>query len=140
VIRVPRNTVFRARVMTKLKINCTVTQYGGCHRSPQVSWCKIYGSNCKALNHSNYIETEWKNVTEHEGMAFLTFLKLSLEDEGLYRCKEGDNSISHAINVTVTGKFYWVLLGKCKYTDILLFVNLKLLCRYFFVFLKIIIC
>jgi len=101
-IRVPRNTLFRARVMTKLKINCTVTQPEGCHRSPQVSWCKIYGNDCKALNHSNYTETEWKNVTEHEGMAFLTFLKLSMEDTGLYRCKEGDNSVSHAINVTVT--------------------------------------
>ncbi|XP_056127718.1 B- and T-lymphocyte attenuator-like isoform X2 [Rhinichthys klamathensis goyatoka] len=100
-IRVPRNTVFRACVMTELKINCTITQHG-CHRSPQVSWCKIYGNHCKALNHSYYIETEWKNMTEHEGMAFLTFLNLSMEDAGLYRCKEGDNSVSHAINVTVT--------------------------------------
>ncbi|XP_056127721.1 uncharacterized protein LOC130105651 [Rhinichthys klamathensis goyatoka] len=101
-IRVPRNTVFRARVMTELKINCTITQHG-CHRSPQVSWCKIYGNHCKALNLSNYIETEWKEMTEHKGMAFLTFLKLSMEDAGLYRCKEGDNSVSHVINVTVTG-------------------------------------
>lgn len=122
----PRNTVFRACVMTELKINCTISQHG-CHRSPRVSWCKIYGNHCKALNHSVYIQTEWKIMTEHEGMAFLIFLNISMEDAGLYRCKEGDNSVSHAINVTVTGKWCYLLLGKCKHTDIPLFVNFKLL-------------
>ncbi|XP_077103048.1 uncharacterized protein LOC143753995 [Siphateles boraxobius] len=100
-IKVPRNTVFRALVMTELKINCTLTQHG-CHRSPRVSWCKIYGNDCKAFNHSDYIKTEWKYMTEVEGMAFLIFLNISMEDAGLYRCKEGDSSVSHAINVTVT--------------------------------------
>ncbi|KAK7161619.1 hypothetical protein R3I94_004337 [Phoxinus phoxinus] len=100
-IKVPRNTMFRARVMTELKINCTFTQ-NGCHRIPRVSWCKIYENHCKALNHSVYITTDWKNMTEHEGMAFLIFLNISMEDAGLYRCKEGDSSIGHAINVTVT--------------------------------------
>ncbi|CAM4486176.1 unnamed protein product [Leuciscus chuanchicus] len=100
-IKVPRNTVFRACVMTQLKINCTVSLHG-CHRSPRVSWCKIYENVCNALNHSVYIKTGWKNITEHEGMAFLIFLNISMEDAGLYRCKEGDSSVSHAINVTVT--------------------------------------
>ncbi|XP_077102805.1 B- and T-lymphocyte attenuator-like isoform X2 [Siphateles boraxobius] len=102
-IKVPRNTVFRALVMTELKINCTLTQRG-CHRSPRVSWCKIYGNDCKAFNHSDYIKTEWKYMTEVEWMAFLIFLNISMEDAGLYRCKEGDISVSHAINVTVTDK------------------------------------
>uniref|UniRef100_A0A673MHZ4 Ig-like domain-containing protein n=1 Tax=Sinocyclocheilus rhinocerous TaxID=307959 RepID=A0A673MHZ4_9TELE len=102
VIRVPRNTVFRAPVMTKLKINCTITLHG-CHRNPRVSWCKIYGNNCKALNYSHHIRTEWKNITEHEWVAFLIFLNISMEDTGSYRCKGGDTSVSHTINVTVTG-------------------------------------
>ncbi|XP_048052971.1 B- and T-lymphocyte attenuator-like isoform X2 [Megalobrama amblycephala] len=101
VIKVPRNTVFKARVMTVLRINCTVN-LRGCHRSPRVSWCKIDGNDCKALNHSDYIKTEWKNTTEHEGMAFLFFLNISMEDAGLYRCKESETSVGHAINVTVT--------------------------------------
>ncbi len=103
VIRVPRSTVFLAPVMSVLKISCTIT-LPGCHRSPSVSWCKLYGDVCKSLNYSDHIRTEWKSITEHEGMAFLIFLNISMEDTGLYRCREGDTSISHAINVTVTGK------------------------------------
>ncbi|XP_051751881.1 uncharacterized protein LOC127513810 isoform X5 [Ctenopharyngodon idella] len=101
VIKVPRNTVFKARVMTVLKINCTVN-LTGCHRSPRVSWCKIIGNDCKALNHSDYIKTELKKTTEHEWMVFMIFLNISMEDAGLYRCKEGEMSVGHAINVTVT--------------------------------------
>ncbi|XP_059410248.1 B- and T-lymphocyte attenuator-like [Carassius carassius] len=100
-IRVPRNTVFLAPVMSVLKINCSVTLHG-CQRKPRVSWCKLFGDDCKALNYSNYIRTEWKNITEQEWMAFLVFLNISMEDTGFYRCKEGDMSIGHTINVTVT--------------------------------------
>ncbi|KAL1282207.1 hypothetical protein QQF64_001010 [Cirrhinus molitorella] len=100
-IKVPRNTVFLAPVTTMLKINCTII-LRACHRNPIISWCKIYGNGCKALNHSNHMRTEWKSITEHNGMAFLIFLNISMEDSGFYRCKEGDTSISHAINVTVT--------------------------------------
>ncbi|XP_043088662.1 uncharacterized protein LOC122334823 isoform X2 [Puntigrus tetrazona] len=100
-VRVPRNTVFLAPVTSELKINCSITLHG-CHRNPRVSWCKIYGHNCNPLNYSDNIRTEWKNLTEHEGMAFLVFSDISMEDTGLYRCKEGDMSISHAMNVTVT--------------------------------------
>ncbi|XP_051751873.1 uncharacterized protein LOC127513810 isoform X3 [Ctenopharyngodon idella] len=100
-IKVSRNTVFKARVMTMLKINCTVN-LTGCHRSPRVLWCKIIGNDCKALNHSDYIKTEMKKTTEHEWMASLIFLNISMEDAGLYRCKEGEMSVGHAINVTVT--------------------------------------
>ncbi|XP_059407571.1 B- and T-lymphocyte attenuator-like [Carassius carassius] len=103
VIRVPRNTVFRAPVMTKLKINCTIT-LEGCHRIPRVSWCKLNGSDCKAFNYSHHIKTDLKSMKEHEWMAFLFFLNISMEDTGSYRCKVGDTSISHAINVTVTDK------------------------------------
>uniref|UniRef100_A0A9J8BUE9 Ig-like domain-containing protein n=1 Tax=Cyprinus carpio carpio TaxID=630221 RepID=A0A9J8BUE9_CYPCA len=103
-IRVPRNSVFRAPVMTKLKINCTIT-LDGCHRNPRVSWCKLNGSECKALNYSHHIRTERKDIKKHEWMAFLIFLNISMEDTGLYRCKEGDTSVSHAIIVTVTDKY-----------------------------------
>ncbi len=103
VLRVPRSTVFLAPVMSVLKISCTITLHG-CHGSPSVSWCKISGDTCTSLNYSDHIRTEWKSITEHEWMAFLIFLNISMEDTGRYRCKEGKFSISHAINVTVTGK------------------------------------
>ncbi|XP_051983153.1 B- and T-lymphocyte attenuator-like [Xyrauchen texanus] len=99
-IKVPRNTTFRVPVMTLLIINCTVTVHE-C-QNPWINWCKIYGNNCKALNHSNNIKEEWKSITEHDGIAFLTFLNISMEDEGLYRCRIGETTVSHSINVTVT--------------------------------------
>ncbi len=118
VIRVPRNTVFLAPVMSVLKINCTII-LPGCYGSPSVSWCKIYGDGCKYLNYSDHIITEWKNITEHEGMAFLIFLNISMEDTGRYRCREGDTSVSHAINVTVTGKTVSLdSLINCKHSHI----------------------
>ncbi|XP_026060748.1 uncharacterized protein LOC113044792 [Carassius auratus] len=101
VVRVPRKTVFLAPVMSVLKINCSVT-LRGCQRKPRVSWCKLYGDDCIVVNYSNSIRTEWKNITEQEGIAFLVFLNISIEDTGFYRCKVGDVSIGHAINVTVT--------------------------------------
>ncbi|KAA0722217.1 hypothetical protein E1301_Tti019765 [Triplophysa tibetana] len=45
----------------------------------------------------------WKNITQQEGMLFLTFLNISMDDAGLYRCKN-QNSVSHHINVTVTAR------------------------------------
>ncbi|XP_052456535.1 B- and T-lymphocyte attenuator isoform X2 [Carassius gibelio] len=104
VIRVPRNTVFRAPVMTELKINCTITTLEGCHGNPRVSWCKINGSHCKAFNYSHHIKTDLKSIKEHEWMYFLIFLNISVEDTGSYRCKGGDTSVSHTINVTVRDK------------------------------------
>ncbi|RXN02787.1 B- and T-lymphocyte attenuator-like protein [Labeo rohita] len=102
VIKVPRKTVFQAPVMSKLKINCTVILQG-CDRNPRISWYKFYGNDFKALNYSNHMRSEWKNITVHEGMAFLIFQNISMEDAGSYRCKGGDTSVSHTINVTVTG-------------------------------------
>nr|XP_055061133.1 B- and T-lymphocyte attenuator-like isoform X1 [Misgurnus anguillicaudatus] len=98
-IKVPRNKLVEALVMTEFKINCTVNVLK-CQGIPKISWCKLYGEDCKASNQSNYKETvDWKNFTY--GTAFLTFLNISMEDAGLYRCKS-QNSVSHSINVTVT--------------------------------------
>ncbi|XP_073808515.1 B- and T-lymphocyte attenuator isoform X2 [Danio rerio] len=101
-LKVPRQTIFKARIMTQLKINCTVT-HNGCQWNPIISWCKIYGDHCKALNHSDLIKMECRNTAQHEGMAFLIFQNITMENSGSYRCTHGDTSVSHAINVTITG-------------------------------------
>ncbi|XP_051994125.1 B- and T-lymphocyte attenuator-like [Xyrauchen texanus] len=98
-IMVPRNTLFRAPVMTVLKINCSAKYE--C-QNPRILWCKIYGNHCKAINDSNYIKSEWRNINKHDGISFLTFMNISVEDEGLYRCKVDETAVSHTINVTVT--------------------------------------
>ncbi|XP_051558962.1 B- and T-lymphocyte attenuator-like isoform X5 [Myxocyprinus asiaticus] len=115
-IKVPRNTQFRAHVMTLLIINCTVIVHE-CQNS-SIYWCKIYGNDCKALNHSNNIKAEWKSITEHDGIAFLTFLNISTEDEGLYRCRLGETTVSHSINVTVTVGNEEVFLNQSKTGDL----------------------
>ncbi|XP_056585488.1 uncharacterized protein LOC130406924 [Triplophysa dalaica] len=102
-IKVPRNTHIRAPVMTELKINCTVIIHK-CQGNPKISFCKIYGNDCKAVDQSNHIKTMWRNFAQQEGMLFLTFLNISMDDAGLYRCKS-QNSVSHHINVTVTDVF-----------------------------------
>ncbi|KAK9981128.1 hypothetical protein ABG768_000693 [Culter alburnus] len=126
VLKVQRNTVFKAPVMTVLKINCTVN-LTGCVRCPNILWCKIDGNDCKTVKTSGYIKTEWKKTTEHEWVAFLIFLNISMEDAGLYRCKESETSVSHTINVTVTGHGHiqhMMLLLKFIYDNSLKYISM----------------
>ncbi|KAF4075318.1 hypothetical protein AMELA_G00233110 [Ameiurus melas] len=104
-IMVPRNTMWKVRVMDKLKINCTVDSESHCWKNINVSWCKIEDkSECRSLKHSDHITTEWIRITENKGMLFLMFKNVSMQDDGLYRCeiKSTTPTVSHAINVTVT--------------------------------------
>ncbi|XP_047659449.1 B- and T-lymphocyte attenuator-like isoform X2 [Tachysurus fulvidraco] len=104
-IRVPRNTVWKAREMDNLRINCTVESESNCWNKIYVTWCKIDLKNeCIHLNHSNHTTTEWKHINESPRLFFLIFQNVSMQDAGLYRCMiiSPAPSISHNINVTVT--------------------------------------
>lgn len=104
-IMVPRNTLWKVRVMTSLKINCTVDTESHCWKNVDVSWCRIDNkSECRSLKHSDHITTEQRNITESKVMLFLIFQNISMQDAGLYRCeiKSLTPTVSHAINVTVT--------------------------------------
>ncbi|KAK1802952.1 hypothetical protein P4O66_021485, partial [Electrophorus voltai] len=108
VLTVPRNTVWRAAPMSTLKINCTVSIPSHCWENLALSWCKVdEGNDCKPLNHSSHITTEWRKITGEYKTSFLVFRNLSKADSGLYRCKVDGrvSTISHIINVTVTGSF-----------------------------------
>lgn len=105
-IMVPRNTAWKVRVMTSLKINCTVDTESHCRKNVDVSWCRIDNkSECRSLKHSDHITTEQRSITESKVMLFLIFQNISMQDAGLYRCeiKSLTPTVSHAINVTVTG-------------------------------------
>ncbi|KAK2818153.1 hypothetical protein Q7C36_022086 [Tachysurus vachellii] len=104
-ILVPRNTVWKAREMDKLKINCTVESESYCWNKISVTWCKIDLKNkCNHLNHSYHTTTEWIRINESRRLLFLIFQNVSMRDAGLYRCEvlSPAPSVSHAINVTVT--------------------------------------
>ncbi|XP_026866242.2 uncharacterized protein LOC113577655 [Electrophorus electricus] len=105
VLTVPRNTVWRAAPMNTLKINCNVSIPSHCWENLALSWCKVDdGNDCKPLNHSSHITTEWRKITGEYKTSFLVFRNLSTADSGLYRCKVDGrvSTISHNINVTVT--------------------------------------
>lgn len=111
-IRVPRNTVWKAREMDKLKINCTVENESKCWNKIYFTWCRIGLKNeCIHLNHSNHTTTEWTRINESTILLFLIFQNVSMQDTGLYRCKilSPAPSVSHAINVTVTGKYIMLI-------------------------------
>lgn len=91
--------------MKSLKINCTVESH--CWKIIDVSWCRIDDKNeCGPLINWNHLTTEWKNINENKQMFFLVFHNVSMQDSGLYRCKikSPTPTVSHTINVTVTGK------------------------------------
>ncbi|XP_058262750.1 uncharacterized protein LOC131363839 [Hemibagrus wyckioides] len=103
-IMVPRNMVWRARVMDILMINCTVVSEVHCWKNIEVSWCRITEINECRHFHSKHTITGWKSITESKRLLFLIFWKISFQDAGLYRCEmiSPTSSMSHAINVTVT--------------------------------------
>ncbi|KAF7689403.1 B- and T-lymphocyte attenuator-like [Silurus meridionalis] len=104
-IMVTRNTVWIVRPMHPLKINCTIETESHCWTNVTVLWCQVqHDSQCKPLTHTNFISTEWINVTESKRLLFLVFRNVSMQDDGLYRCelKSPITTVSHSVNVTVT--------------------------------------
>ncbi|XP_033867069.3 B- and T-lymphocyte attenuator-like isoform X2 [Acipenser ruthenus] len=99
-VRVPRNTAWNVSVMKTLTINCTVNY---CEEEPQVTWCKVLGTDCKPLNAT--VETSWNQSSIHSAVSFLTFSNISSNDSGQYRCKavdvRGISSVGHSITVSV---------------------------------------
>ncbi|XP_041115871.1 B- and T-lymphocyte attenuator-like [Polyodon spathula] len=100
-VRVPRNSAWNVSVMKTLTINCTVNY---CEEQPEVTWCKILGSDCKPLNAT--VETSWNQPSIHSAVSSLTFFNISLNDSGQYRCKvvdvRGISSVGHSITVNVS--------------------------------------
>ncbi|XP_033864347.3 B- and T-lymphocyte attenuator-like [Acipenser ruthenus] len=100
-VRVPRNITQNVSVMKTLTINCTVNY---CEEEPEVTWCKILGTDCKPLNAA--VKTSWNQSSNHSAVSFLTFFNISLNDSGQYRCKavdvRGISSVGHSTTVNVS--------------------------------------
>ncbi|XP_026220282.1 B- and T-lymphocyte attenuator-like [Anabas testudineus] len=95
-IKVRRNTIFKAVVGQELRINCTVVF---CNNS--VSWYKVEKTAVPVnISNDSHIKTDWKSLTNVEGISFLMFRNILSSDSGLYGCQSG-GSVSHTINVSV---------------------------------------
>ncbi|KAJ8013179.1 hypothetical protein DPEC_G00050590 [Dallia pectoralis] len=102
-VRVRRNTVLKARPLNPLTMKCQVQH---CGDPPHVTWCKIMDPlNCRAMIENENINIHQKELPANEVMSFMTFNKLSMDDQGQYRCKLSGSEeaiVSHAITVNVS--------------------------------------
>lgn len=103
-----RNTVWKASPGKQLKINCSVVLCS--NLQPPLLWCKVDESNnCNTVNTTTLIQTQWTNFTNTTGILFLVFTSISIDDAGLYRCALNEASVSHSVNVTVSGKQFFLV-------------------------------
>ncbi|XP_033956010.1 B- and T-lymphocyte attenuator-like isoform X2 [Pseudochaenichthys georgianus] len=97
--RVLRNTSYKAVVGEQLEIKCGVAF---CKEAPPtVDWIK-YEKTDVPVNISSRIKMEWGSINKSEGISFLVFPNIRLNDSGVYQCKSGESN-SHYINVFVNG-------------------------------------
>ncbi|XP_029980031.1 uncharacterized protein si:ch211-214p13.8 isoform X2 [Sphaeramia orbicularis] len=88
-----------------LTVDCPVKHCGEPH---QVAWCKLLETYaCEEMNNTEDIEiTQRDENDQRNSVSHLTFRRISLHDDGLYRCgpKLHKNMLlGHIINVSVSG-------------------------------------
>uniref|UniRef100_A0A8C7FLZ2 B- and T-lymphocyte attenuator n=1 Tax=Oncorhynchus kisutch TaxID=8019 RepID=A0A8C7FLZ2_ONCKI len=103
-VPIKRNTVWNAVPQKRLTINCPVKH---CGETLRVTWCKFEDANCKQINETEKVKIGWKPFDRgsENRIAFLDFKKISMNDDGSYRCGMAGNKssiVSHAINVSVS--------------------------------------
>ncbi|XP_034072878.1 uncharacterized protein LOC117546674 isoform X2 [Gymnodraco acuticeps] len=104
--RVHENTSYKAVVGERLEIKCGVAICG--EAPPTVDWFKLLWFEREQtdvpvnVSSSSHINTQWELINKSEGISFLVFPKIRLNDSGVYQCKSGGSS-SHYIYVFVNG-------------------------------------
>ncbi|XP_044072321.1 B- and T-lymphocyte attenuator [Siniperca chuatsi] len=101
-LMVRRGTAWKTGPGQLLTVRCPVKH---CGESLNVTWCKLLDTNkCEQINYTENVEIIQKHVKD--GItSFLTFKRISIHDDGLYRCylkgyKYG--VVSHIINISVS--------------------------------------
>ncbi|XP_070694736.1 B- and T-lymphocyte attenuator-like [Pempheris klunzingeri] len=103
-VNVWSGTTWRAVPKQRLTVRCPVKH---CGESPNVTWCKLLdGDKCEQINHAENVEIRQNDShVKNELISFLTFKRISIRDDGLYRCHlKGYKyaQISHIINISVS--------------------------------------
>ncbi|XP_076603699.1 uncharacterized protein LOC143330824 [Chaetodon auriga] len=101
---VQRGTTWKAAPRQCLTVRCPVKH---CGEPLNVTWCKLLNSNrCEWIHDTENIEIKQNDKdVKDELISFLTFKRISIDDDGLYKCSlkgHGYNSISHVINISVS--------------------------------------
>lgn len=99
-VRVKRNTIWNAVPQKALTINCPVRH---CGEKLHATWCKFVDLlNCEQIHETEQVTFGWRQ----KDILILDFKKISINDDGLYRCgvaENGSTTVSHAIKVSVSG-------------------------------------
>ncbi|XP_026231580.1 B- and T-lymphocyte attenuator isoform X2 [Anabas testudineus] len=102
VLMVQRHTTWKTPPQRSVTVGCPVKH---CGESVTVTWCKVLKMHhCEWINGSENVEII-QNYSKNELISYLTFKRISINDDGLYRCglKEYKNNIiSHTINISVS--------------------------------------
>ncbi|TKS67092.1 B- and T-lymphocyte attenuator [Collichthys lucidus] len=100
-VMVQRGMIKKAAPQQRLTVRCPVKH---CGESLNVTWCKLLETNtCEQINQTEDVEiTQDDKHAADRLVSSLTFKRISLHDDGLYRCDLGDTQIGHFINVSVS--------------------------------------
>ncbi|XP_026151527.1 B- and T-lymphocyte attenuator [Mastacembelus armatus] len=109
VLMVRRNTHMKIAPNQSLTVKCPVKH---CGKSLEVTWCKLLDTDRYGpFNKSENVEIRQNNNhRKDELISYLTFKRISMHDEGMYRCdlercQSNFNYFSHAINISVSDRY-----------------------------------
>ncbi|XP_076015348.1 uncharacterized protein LOC143007776 isoform X2 [Genypterus blacodes] len=102
-VRVRRGQVWAAVPHQELSITCPVRH---CGQALQITWCRrVDTGTCVQLNDTESIEITQHNKSTDQLISSLIFKRISISDNGLYRCgiREYENEhIGHLIYISVS--------------------------------------
>ncbi|XP_071370394.1 B- and T-lymphocyte attenuator-like isoform X1 [Centroberyx affinis] len=104
-VTVQRGIVWKAVPQQHLTINCTVKH---CGETLYVTWCKLLDTNiCEQINNKESVVRQTDKYVKDELISFLDFKRISISDDGLYRCQLREFNyalVSHSINVSISDR------------------------------------
>ncbi|XP_069569742.1 uncharacterized protein [Brachyistius frenatus] len=103
-LMVQRGSTWRTAPGQSLTVICPVKH---CGQSLTVTWCKLLNTtNCKQIIQTENVEIRQdNNLGMGESISSLSFNKISVHDDGLYRCHlmgHKKEIISHSVNISVS--------------------------------------
>ncbi|KAJ8362562.1 hypothetical protein AAFF_G00368100 [Aldrovandia affinis] len=100
-IHLKRKTSWTAFTMETLAINCTIID---CGTETELSWCKLDNiTGCQTITETELIQMELRRKDTNQGLYFLHFTNVSVNDTGSYRCRTTGNVslVSQSIEVFI---------------------------------------
>ncbi|XP_035531983.1 B- and T-lymphocyte attenuator isoform X2 [Morone saxatilis] len=104
-LKVRRSTGWKVPPQQGLTVKCPVKH---CGESLNITWCKLLDTNkCERIHEAENVEIKQNDEDfKDEVISFLTFKRISIDDDGLYRCSikvyKYNELISHIINISVS--------------------------------------